>query len=184
MMNASEREALAQRVVDGQPLILRGSPAQREARAQQLANLFVGEMVPLLVQVRQDFLDKDKDELIYQCRTFTDYCTRVLRYSESHIRRLIAGHNPATKTFDGSKNRKPERAEDVRTCVERLHDSGFVQKCRKYDAVLLGLVMAQAICLDEGDGLSAATLEGKITNHICNEAVRREEEETAWPGID
>lgn len=158
-----------------EPLILRGSPAHREARAQQLANLFVGEMVPLLVQVRQDFLDKDKDELIFNCRTFTQYCAQVLRYSESHIRRLIAGHNPATKTFDGSKNRKPELMEDLRSSVERLHDCGFVQKCRGYDPVLLGLVMAQAICLDEGDLHNAATLEGKIVNHICNEAVLREE---------
>ena len=164
-----------------QPLILRGStPADREARAQQLANLFVGEMVPLLVQVRQDFLDKDKDDLIYNCRTFTEYCTRILRYSESHIRRLIAGHNPATKKFDGSMNRKPELPEpeeDTRTNVERLHDSGFVEKCRSYDPVLLGLVMAQAICLDERDLHGAATLEGKVVRHIWDEAERRREQE-------
>jgi hypothetical protein len=161
-----------------EPLILRGStPADREARAQHLANLFVGEMVPLLVRVRQDFFDKEKDELIYNCRTFTDYCTRVLRYSESHIRRLIAGHNPATPKFDGSANRKLEAVEDTRTNVERLHDCGFVEKCRKYDPVLLGLVMAQAIYLDEGDFGSAAWLEGKVVNHICEEAQRRRENE-------
>jgi hypothetical protein len=162
-----------------EPLILRGSMrTDREARAQRLANLFVGEMVPLLIQVRQDFLNKDRDELIYNCRTFTDYCTRVLRYSESHIRRLIAGHNPATKTFDGSKNRKPEAIEDdLRTNVEGLYDCGFVEKCRKYDPVLLGLVMAQALCLDEGDFLSAASLEGRVVNHIWEEAERRREQE-------
>ena len=163
-----------------EPLNLRGSVhADREARAQQLANLFVGEMVPLLIRVRQDFLDKERDELIYNCRTFTEYCTRVLRYSESHIRRLIAGHNPAKK-FDGSRNRKPEVMEDVRTNVQRLHDCGFVEKCRAYDPVLLGLVLAQAMCLDDSDfngQLQAATLEGKIVNHIWNEADRRREQE-------
>jgi hypothetical protein len=161
-----------------QPLILRGStPADREARAQHLANLFVGEMVPLLVRVRQDFLDKDRNELIYNCRTFTDYCTRVLRYSESHIRRLIAGHNPATKRFDGSKNRAPEAIEDLRTNVERLHDCGFVEKCRTYDPVLLGLVVAQAICLDERDLHGAATLEGNMINHFREQVRRRREQD-------
>jgi hypothetical protein len=172
----------AMTVIRAEPLILRGStPADREARAQQLANLFVVEMVPLLVQVRQDFLDKDKDELIYNCRTFTDYCTRVLRRSESHIRRLIAGHNPATKKFDGSKNRKPELIDDnLRTFTEDLHDSGFVEKCRKYDPVLLGLVLAQAICIDEGDIHNAALLEGKVVNHFSEKARkhRKQEEES------
>jgi hypothetical protein len=159
--------------VNTQPLILRGSVHEdREARAQHLANLFVGEMVPLLVQVRQDFLDKGRDELIYNCRTFTEYCNRVLRYSESHIRRLIAGHNPAKK-FDGSRNRKPEVMEDVRTNVQRLHDDGFVERCKTYDPVLLGLVMAQALCLDDPDinvRMEAATLEGAIVRHVCSDA--------------
>jgi hypothetical protein len=150
-----------------EPLILRGStPADREARAQHLANLFVGEMVPLLVQVRQDFLDKDRDELIYDCRTFTEYCTRVLRYSESHIRRLIAGQNPATK-FDGSKNRLQIAADaDQRTCVERAFDSGVAERTRKNDPVLFGLYLAQAYALDGGDISTAASLEGQITDHI------------------
>jgi hypothetical protein len=97
-------------IVRSEPRILSGSThADREARAQRLADNFVkfiSEAVPLLIQVRQDFLDKDRDRVIHNCRTFTEYCTSVLRYSESHIRRLIAGHNPATKKFDGSKNRQ------------------------------------------------------------------------------
>jgi hypothetical protein len=164
-----------------EPLILRGStPADREARAQHLADLFVGEMVPLLIRVRQDFFDKHKDEMIYNCLTFTQYCTRVLRYSESHIRRLIAGHNPATKRFDGSKNRAPEPIEDLRTNVERLHDCGFVEKCRTYDPVLLGLVVAQAMCLDDPDievRMKAAELEGAVVHHICSRHERLNSEE-------
>lgn len=153
-------------IIKSEPLILRGStPADREARAQHLANLFVGEMVPLLVQVRQDFLDKGNDELIYECRTFTEYCTR-LRYSESHIRRLIAGRNPATK-FDGSKNRRIANAnDDQRTCVERAFDSGVAERTRKNDPVLFGLYLAQAVSIDEHDISTAAFLEGEIVDYI------------------
>jgi hypothetical protein len=50
--------------------ILSSSPADREARAQKLANLFVGKLVPLLVHVGQDFYDKSADETIYNCRTW------------------------------------------------------------------------------------------------------------------
>jgi hypothetical protein len=177
MSHQSQNERSMSALVKQEPRILRGSvSADREARAQQLANLFIGEVIPLLVQVRQDFLDKDPHELICGCRTFTEYCIGILRYSESHIRRLIAGHNPAKK-FDGSKNRKPELAEDTRTSVERLHDSGFVEKCMEHDPVLLGLVLAQAMCLDSPDPKAlfrAARLEGEIVGHICNEADKRE----------
>jgi len=157
-----------------QPLVLRGSvQAEREARAQQLANLFVGEMVPLLVRVRQDFFDKDTEELIFNCRTFTEYCTRVLRYSESHIRRLIAGHNPATRKFDGSRNRKPQVVADTRTNVQRLHDDGHAAKLKAHDPVLFGLVLAHAVYLDDPDTtvqLRAAFLEGAIVRHMCRRA--------------
>jgi hypothetical protein len=81
------------------------SSSEREERAQRLATLFIGEMVPLLIQVRQDFYDKKTDELIFGCRTWEDYCQSVLQYSKRHINRLIQGQNPATK-FDGSQNRK------------------------------------------------------------------------------
>jgi hypothetical protein len=152
-------------IIKSEPLILRGStPADREARAQHLANLFVGEMVPLLIQVRQDFLDKPKGELIYECRTFTEYCTRVLRYSESHIRRLIAGHNPATK-FDASKNRRVALADakdDHRTCVEQTMDSGLAER----DPGLFRLRLAQAYALDVGNLSDVAHLEGQIDDYI------------------
>lgn len=175
--SCAEKQNKMTDITRSEPHILRGSHADREARAQHLANLFVGEMIPLLVQVRQDFLDKDREELIFNCRTFTQYCTQVLRYSEAHIRRLIAGHNPAKK-FDGSGNRKLSEPVDSRTNVQRLHDSGFVERCMKYDAVLLGLVLLQAMCLDSSDyavQLEAASLEGKIVNHIWEQAERRRE---------
>jgi hypothetical protein len=85
-----------------EPLILSASPAvdPREERARRLGEKyvkFVGDLVPEIVVVRQDFMEKASDETIFGCKTFTEYCTMVLRTSTSHIRRLIAGQNPASK---------------------------------------------------------------------------------------
>jgi len=44
----------------------------------------------------------------------------------------------------------------------------------------LGLVIAQAMCLDDPDinvRMKAAELEGEIVHHICEEARRRREQE-------
>ena len=90
-------------LINQEPLKMSGSTsADREARAQTLVTLFVkflGDHVDLLVQVRQDFLDKPKAETILGCQSFGEYCKNVLHYSESHIRRLIADRNPATEIY-------------------------------------------------------------------------------------
>lgn len=91
--------------------IISRSSQDREERGQRLANLFVkfiGDLLPLLVQVRQDFCDKSPDETICGVRTFDEYCTGVLCYSRRRIQQLIAGQNPASGKHDGSANRKPE----------------------------------------------------------------------------
>ncbi len=85
--------------------------AMRDVRAAELATMFHGTLLPLLVQVRQDFLDKDAGELINGCSTWGEYCSNVLHYSESHVRRLIAGNNPATAKHDGSTKRKSPATE-------------------------------------------------------------------------
>jgi hypothetical protein len=90
--------------------IMRSSPADREGRAKALAGAFtkfIGEHIDLLVQVRQDFLDKDRNDSIMGCKTFTEYCTSVLHYSEGHISKLIKGKVPGASKFDGTANRKP-----------------------------------------------------------------------------
>jgi len=61
--------------------------------------------------------------------------------------------------------------------VQRLHDSGFVQRCQ--DSVLRAYVLEQARLLDSEDfedHLGAAFLEGKIVNRIWSEAERRNAE--------
>jgi len=94
-----------------EPIKMSG-PRDREMRARDLAAAFNDACVkfidaykPDIVQVRKDFLEKGKNETICGVKTFSEYCERVLRYSYSHIRRLIAGQNPATSKHDGSKNR-------------------------------------------------------------------------------
>jgi len=91
-----------------EPLKMSGSK-EREERAKRLAGLFVkfiSEHTDLLVQVRGDFLAKQKHEKIMGCSTFTEYCVGVLHYSENHIAKIIKGRNPASEKHNGSANRK------------------------------------------------------------------------------
>src|SRR5271155_10325 len=104
--------------------IMSSSPSGREERAQKLANLFIGEMVPLLIQVRQDFVDKPDDEIVFNCRTWGQYCSTVLRYSERHIRRLIQGQNPAAK-HDGSKGKFIGSPEPLYAAVRKEANERF-----------------------------------------------------------
>lgn len=80
--------------------------AEREQRGQSLAKdfvKFIGDMVPRIIQTRQDFLDREPDETICGVTTFRDYCTGVLDYSHSHIRNLIAGQTPASEKYSSKK---------------------------------------------------------------------------------
>src|ERR1700693_6264411 len=77
--------------------IISRSTQAREMRGQQLATLFVkfiSDVIPLLIQVRQDFLEKPLDEAICGVKTFDEYCTGVLRYSRRRIQQIIKGQNP------------------------------------------------------------------------------------------
>jgi len=169
-------------VIKQEPLILSGSHADREARARTLVTLFVkflGDHVDLIVRVRQDFLDKPTSENIMGCSTWGEYCRNVLGYSEQHIRRLIAGRNPATKIFDGSKGRTPLITENVIAPPAR-------EECG--DAVLDALVNEQNYLIyqiavnGDKDGqllLKAASLEGKAIRHIWSQ----QEPHDGWPSL-
>jgi hypothetical protein len=103
-------------IVKAEPLKISGSHADREARAQALANKAVGAVrqfvtghIDEIVQVRQDFWDirKDPGKLICGVHGFEEYCDGVMHFSASYIRSLIPpGKNPASKTHDGSANRE------------------------------------------------------------------------------
>jgi len=113
------------------------------------------------------------------CSTWREYCQNVLGYSESHIRRLIAGRNPATVIFDGSKSRTPLIAEDaVPLSLLTRFESG--------DAVLDAFINEQNYILrqiiEKGDSdahflYKASTLEGKIIRHIWSQP----EPHDGWP---
>ncbi|MGA2431480.1 MAG: hypothetical protein ABSH13_23495 [Candidatus Acidiferrum sp.] len=86
----------------------------RDERAARLRDNFKDFMVQsfaLLGQVRQDFLDKGKDETILGCSTWRAYCQNVLGYSESHVRNMLAkfGNNPASKFAPKKPHKKSIR---------------------------------------------------------------------------
>jgi len=143
---------------------------------------FISDHVDLLVQVRQDFILKPAIEEITGCKTFGEYCKNVLHYSESHIRRLIAGRNPATAIFDGSKNRITP------LITETVVPLSLLQRFESGDVVLDALINEQNYIVrqisENGDadnelGNKAATLEGKIVNHIWSQHAPHD----GWPPL-
>ena len=134
-----------------QPLKMSGSDRKaREDRAQLLADhftKFIGEHVELLVQVREDFFAKPKDEAIMGCKTFTEYCVGVLHYSESHIRKLIAGRNPASAKHDGTANRKPSVLKIVPTPVPPAQEPP--PELTKHNPVLADKIRNGAVTIRE-----------------------------------
>jgi hypothetical protein len=100
-------------IMTAEPLIFQRLDL-RDERAAQLRDKFKDFMVQsfaLLGQVRQDFLDKGKDETILGCSTWRAYCQNVLGYSESHVRNMLAksGNNPASKFAPKKPHRKSNR---------------------------------------------------------------------------
>jgi hypothetical protein len=109
------------------PDIMSGSARDREQRGQTLAAKFVnglgkivvkfiGELETEIVEVRQDFKVKPKDELICGVATFTQYCEGVLGYSLRHIERILEGHNPSLSDAENAnaRHRKAKRELDAR----------------------------------------------------------------------
>lgn len=119
--------AVCTSIVKAEPLILSASIVSvldpRDERAKLLATkyvTFVDELVPEIIEVRRDFMEKGSDETICGCKTFTDYCLNVLRTSTSHIRRLISGQNPAAK-FSAKKPFKKSNRQLAEDGTERQH---------------------------------------------------------------
>jgi hypothetical protein len=84
---------------------------QRAARLRDMFKDFMVQSFALLGQVRQDFLDKGKDETILDCYTWSAYCQNVLGISESHVRNMLAktGSNPASKFAPKKPHKKSNR---------------------------------------------------------------------------
>lgn len=82
------------------------TPESREARGRAFAadfantvtkgaTKFLRERESELRQIRQDFDDKPKLELICGVRTFTEYCENVMGYGVRQAQRILEGRNPS-----------------------------------------------------------------------------------------
>jgi len=52
---------------------------------------------PLHVELRRRFFVLRPGKSILGCKTWTQFCEKRLHYTDRHVRRLIAGDNPATE---------------------------------------------------------------------------------------
>jgi hypothetical protein len=82
------------------------SPRTPEERAEFVAARFeaCGDIAPHIRQLRRDFRALKPGETIMECKTWTEFCKRVLKRSARAIRYRMAGGNPRSK-------RKPPKAE-------------------------------------------------------------------------
>jgi len=104
------------------------SPETRESRGRAFAAEFVSvvtkgaakflrERESELRQIRQDFDDKPKTELICGVRTFTEYCENVMGYGIRQAQRILEGKNPALTDEENKAalNRKAKRELTAKT---------------------------------------------------------------------
>jgi hypothetical protein len=132
--------ALATKV---EPLLMSGSNpkfknsphADREFRAMALAEAWGGTVKEFvlahhaeIIQVREDFLHKAKSKTICGCETWDTYVAQKLNCSPQHMRRLLAGDNPATAIHDGSSNRQPKWRASNTTATAILPDVVSLRK--------------------------------------------------------
>jgi hypothetical protein len=87
-----------------------GSSVEREKLAAQVEKLAVeafrtyehslkklAELRPLIAQLREVFLKLQPGEKIAGCKTWTDFCERVLHRTDRRIRQILSGANPASE---------------------------------------------------------------------------------------
>jgi hypothetical protein len=79
-------------------------PKTPEERAEFVAARFetCSDIAPHIRQLRGDFRALKPGETIMECRTWTDFCSKVLKRTARGIRYVMAGGNPRSK-------RKPEK---------------------------------------------------------------------------
>jgi len=87
-----------------------GPSVEREKLAAQVEKLAVeafrtyeqslkklAELRPLIAQLREAFMNLQSGEKIAGCKTWTDFCQRVLHRTDRRIRQILSGANPATE---------------------------------------------------------------------------------------
>jgi hypothetical protein len=83
------------------------STAQREKLAETVKKLIdeafspclkkLTELRPMITELRQHFMKLKSGETIAGCRTWTEYCEKVLRRSDRRVRQIMGGANPASE---------------------------------------------------------------------------------------
>lgn len=64
------------------------------------------ELRPMIAQLREVFMKLKPSETVAGCRTWTEYCERVLHRSDRRIRQILKGANPASEKH-GRKSPQP-----------------------------------------------------------------------------
>jgi len=97
------------------------SIAEREKLAYSLKKLVdeafspclkkLTELRPMITELRQHFMKLKSGETIARCRTWTEYCEKVLHRSDRRVRQIMGGANPASekhsrKSLPATKDRK------------------------------------------------------------------------------
>jgi len=57
----------------------------------------LSELRPMIGQLRQQFMELKQGETIARCRTWTQFCQKVLHRTDRRIRQILKGTNPATQ---------------------------------------------------------------------------------------
>ena len=81
--------------------------AQREKLAKTLKKMVdeafspclkkLTELRPMITELRQHFMKLKSGETIARCRTWTEYCEKVLHRSDRRVRQIMGGANPASE---------------------------------------------------------------------------------------
>jgi hypothetical protein len=98
--------------------------AQREKLAGKVERLFneafsmydgsmkkLRELSPMIAQLRQQFMVLGKGETIARCRTWTEYCKKVLHRTDRRIRQILKGTNPASQKHSRKSLPAPKDSE-------------------------------------------------------------------------
>jgi len=101
------------------------STAQREKLAETVKKLIdeafspclkkLTELRPMITELRQHFMKLKSGETIAGCRTWTEYCEKVLRRSDRRVRQIMGGANPASEKHSRKSLPAPKETKALKT---------------------------------------------------------------------
>jgi hypothetical protein len=101
------------------------STAQREKLAVTVKKLVdeafspclkkLTELRPMITELRQHFMKLKSGETIAGCRTWTEYCEKVLRRSDRRVRQIMGGANPASEKHSRKSPPAPKETKALKT---------------------------------------------------------------------